>query len=108
MIGWVSGRIAETPVGRPADSEPGCQERHEAERDLGELGESTAGEHMREQIVAAAIPLADAEGLEAVTMRRLAAEVGLGTMTLYHYVAGRQELEYLVRRRDHGRAARSG
>jgi AcrR family transcriptional regulator len=37
----------------------------------------------RQQIVRAAINIADAEGLEAVTMRRLASELGVGTISLY-------------------------
>lgn len=44
----------------------------------------------------AAISLADAEGLLAVTMRRLAQEVGVGAMTLYGYVPGRAELVELM------------
>ena len=40
----------------------------------------------------AAIAVADAEGIDAVSMRRVAAELGLGTMTLYHYVRGKDEL----------------
>jgi AcrR family transcriptional regulator len=45
-----------------------------------------------EQIVRAAIELADREGLEAVTMRRLAGELGVGPMALYTYVPGKAEL----------------
>ena len=48
-------------------------------------GERRPG-YTRDQIVAAAIAIADAEGYEAVSMRRLATELGAGTMTLYHYV----------------------
>lgn len=48
--------------------------------------------HSREQITAAAIRIADAEGLDAVTMRRVAAEVGSGTMTLYRYVPTKDHL----------------
>jgi AcrR family transcriptional regulator len=48
--------------------------------------------HSREQITAAAIRIADAEGLDAVTMRRLAAEIGCGTMTLYRYVPTKDHL----------------
>lgn len=43
-------------------------------------------------VVAAATGLADAEGLDAVTMRRLAEELGVGAMTLYTYVPGKAEL----------------
>jgi AcrR family transcriptional regulator len=48
--------------------------------------------HSREQITAAAIRVADAEGLDAVTMRRVAAEIGCGTMTLYRYVPTKDHL----------------
>jgi AcrR family transcriptional regulator len=43
-------------------------------------------------IVGTAIALADREGLEAVTMRRLAQELGVSTMSLYTYVPGKNEL----------------
>jgi AcrR family transcriptional regulator len=46
----------------------------------------------RDDIAQAAIAVADAEGLEAVSMRRVAAELGLGTMSLYHYVNSKDEL----------------
>jgi AcrR family transcriptional regulator len=45
-----------------------------------------------ERIVRAAIELADREGLEAVTMRRLAESLGVGPMALYTYVPGKAEL----------------
>jgi AcrR family transcriptional regulator len=47
-------------------------------------------------IVEAAIRLADAEGLEAVSMARLAAELGFTTMSLYRYVANKDELLQLM------------
>jgi AcrR family transcriptional regulator len=46
----------------------------------------------REKIAATAIAIADADGFEAVTMRRLASEMGVGTMSLYHYVKTKEEL----------------
>jgi len=51
----------------------------------------------RQQIVDAAVALADAEGLEAVSMRRLAEQLGIGTMTLYSYVSSKDELLDLMR-----------
>jgi AcrR family transcriptional regulator len=45
-----------------------------------------------DQIVEAAVRIADAEGLEAVSMRRLSTELGTGTMSLYRYVPGKGEL----------------
>ena len=50
----------------------------------------------RGDIAAAAIRIADAEGFEAVSMRRLAAELDAGTMTLYHYVHTKDELLTLI------------
>lgn len=43
-------------------------------------------------VVVAAIDLADAKGLETVTMRRLAQTLGVAPMTLYTYVPGKDEL----------------
>ena len=43
----------------------------------------------RARIVDAAIGVADAGGLEAVSMRRLANELGVAAMSLYHHVAGK-------------------
>ena len=48
--------------------------------------------HTRDQVVAAAIRLADAEGLAAVTMRRIATEIGAGAMSLYTYVPDKDHL----------------
>jgi AcrR family transcriptional regulator len=52
--------------------------------------------HSREQIAAAALAIADAEGFDAVSMRRVASELGAGTMTLYHYVRTKDELVSLM------------
>ncbi|GAA3847903.1 TetR/AcrR family transcriptional regulator C-terminal domain-containing protein [Streptomyces sedi] len=54
--------------------------------------QSEAPERERVRILRAAVDLADAEGLQALTMRRLAAELDLGPMTLYRYVTGKEEL----------------
>src|SRR5215470_11690273 len=45
-----------------------------------------------DQIVTAATALADADGMDAVTMRRLADNLGVVPMTLYTYVPGKAEL----------------
>jgi AcrR family transcriptional regulator len=52
--------------------------------------------HSRDEIAAAAIKIADADGLDAVTMRRVAAAVGCGTMTLYRYVPTKDHLLDLI------------
>ncbi|CAN5343743.1 TetR/AcrR family transcriptional regulator [soil metagenome] len=43
-------------------------------------------------IVAAAVTLADRDGLAAVSMRNVATELGVGTMSLYRYLPGKGEL----------------
>jgi AcrR family transcriptional regulator len=70
------------PAGEPVWARPGPGERKPA--------------YSRDQIVATAIAIADAEGFEAVSMRRIATELGAGTMTLYHYVRTKDELVMLV------------
>lgn len=46
----------------------------------------------REHVLRTAIAIADAEGLDAVSMRRLAAELGVGPMSLYRHVENKDEL----------------
>ena len=46
----------------------------------------------RDQIVQAAIALADAEGAHALTIRRLATRLGSGAMSLYWHVASKNDL----------------
>jgi AcrR family transcriptional regulator len=60
-----------------------------------EPGVRRAG-YTREQIARTALAIADGEGFEAVSMRRVASELGAGTMTLYHYVRNKDELMELV------------
>lgn len=53
----------------------------------------------RDEVAAAALELADREGLDALTMRRLAAELGIGTMTLYGYFRSKDHLLEAVAQR---------
>ncbi len=65
--------------------------------DLPEHGErGPKARHSRATIADCAVALADAEGIEAVTMRRVAAELGLGTMSLYNYVPTKDHLIQLM------------
>lgn len=50
----------------------------------------------RPQILAAARALIDADGWEKLTVRRLAAELGIGPTTLYHHVRDKQDLLLLL------------
>lgn len=47
-------------------------------------------------IIATAVRLADADGLAALSMRRVAAELGVGAMSLYTHVPGKDELVALM------------
>jgi AcrR family transcriptional regulator len=49
-----------------------------------------------DRIVAAAIEVADAEGLDGLSMRRVADALGVGTMSLYRYVPSKAELHDLM------------
>ena len=46
----------------------------------------------KQRVVAEAVRLADREGVEGLSMRRLADALGAGAMSLYHYVANKDEL----------------
>ncbi|MCG7610013.1 MULTISPECIES: TetR/AcrR family transcriptional regulator [Mycobacterium] len=48
------------------------------------------------QVAAAALAVIDACGLQGLSMRAVARELGMGTMSLYRYVADRDELEAMV------------
>jgi len=50
----------------------------------------------REQIARTALQIADSQGFEALSMRRVAEELGAGTMTLYYYVRTKEDLLALV------------
>ncbi len=46
----------------------------------------------RERVIAAAVDLADAQGLESLTMRRLGEQLGVEAMSLYNHVANKDDL----------------
>jgi AcrR family transcriptional regulator len=50
----------------------------------------------RDQITSAALHVADTEGFDAVTMKRIASELGSGTMTLYYYLRTKSDLVALM------------
>lgn len=87
---------------RPTTGEdPSLRERLATHLDTLEVWTRSAGagrrpRFSREDIATAAVQIADTEGLESLSMRRLATELGAGTMTLYHYVRTKDELLTLV------------
>ena len=50
----------------------------------------------RDAIVDAALAILDADGVDALTIRRLGQELGTGSATLYWHIAGKDELCELV------------
>lgn len=46
----------------------------------------------RERVLAAAVTVADAGGIGALTIRSLAQELGVKPMSVYHHVAGKEEI----------------
>ena len=49
-----------------------------------------------DQIAAAALAVIDGDGLDALSMRTVARQLGIGAMSLYRYVSDRDQLEELV------------
>ncbi|MGW1635481.1 GntR family transcriptional regulator [Streptomyces lavendulae] len=69
----VAARVATGAGGRPADESA-----------------------YRARIVRTAVEIADAEGLAALTMRRLGAELGVSAMSLYRHVRNKEQLVVLM------------
>jgi AcrR family transcriptional regulator len=61
-------------------------------RGRGRTGARQARSLSRGEIVRAAVAVADAEGADAISMRRIARELGAGTMSLYWHIASKEEL----------------
>ncbi|GAB2687501.1 TetR/AcrR family transcriptional regulator [Kitasatospora kifunensis] len=55
-----------------------------------------------QRIATVGVAIADAEGLEAITMRRLATELGVAPMAAYRYVSGKDDLLELMVDLVHG------
>ncbi len=58
-----------------------------------------------EQVTAAAVVIADSEGIEAVTLARVAAELGVRAPSLYNHVASREALLQDIARRSYAEVA---
>src|SRR5436190_2893055 len=89
-------RTGDGPTPRPPDRKPDAEP---ARPEVVWLRLATLSPRARrelDRIVDAAVALADRDGLEALSMRRLAADLDTGTTTLYRYVTGRDELLELM------------
>ena len=58
----------------------------------GHTGGGRPAQRSREEITAAAMAIADREGLDAVSMRAVAAALGTGAASLYRYIESREDL----------------
>jgi DNA-binding transcriptional regulator YhcF (GntR family) len=89
-----SGTVVEYPPGAPsprtvvpaAVSEPALEPARPRVRLAPEAALTS------ERIVAVAVAIADAEGLDGLSMRRVAAELGAATMALYRHVVDKDDL----------------
>jgi len=83
-LGAQAGRLRERAERERAERERGRVQRGRARRPTPSLS--------RAEIVDAAIAVADAEGSDAVSMRRIAQVLRAGTMSLYWHVANKEHL----------------
>jgi len=58
----------------------------------GHTGGGRPAQRSREEITAAAMAIADRDGLDAVSMRAVAAALGTGAASLYRYIESREDL----------------
>jgi AcrR family transcriptional regulator len=95
------GTVVESPArpvraGRPAAVRPGSPSAvssgSSSGSSVGPAGPAGQSVLTLGRIVVAAVTVADAEGLAAVSMRRVAAELGVATMSLYRHVADKDDL----------------
>ena len=62
------------------------------EADVAERRDGRRPRLSRERVVEAALAIADADGLGALTIRSLAAELGVKPMSVYYHVANKDEI----------------
>jgi len=75
------------PVATPADDLPASG---------GQRRRGPRPRHTRQDVAQAAIAIADADGIDKVTFRAVAARLGVGAMSLYSYVPDKQALVYAM------------
>jgi AcrR family transcriptional regulator len=87
-----SGRLPGRRPAGPPGREQQINEHIQRRLDQGRKTPKRARSLSRREIVAAAIRVADAEGADAISMRRIARELGAGAMSLYWHIASKDEL----------------
>lgn len=97
----VSPRASQRMAERMPEQAPEPASRREARPEAESTGARrvrAGGERdlTRERIVATALRVADQEGLAALSMRRVATDLGVATMSLYRHVPGKDDLLRLM------------
>ncbi|MBO4271283.1 TetR/AcrR family transcriptional regulator C-terminal domain-containing protein [Microbispora triticiradicis] len=88
-------RVPHRAEPRPASSRDSPVERGRESRPGGR-GPLPEHELTQDRIVRAAVEIADAEGLDALSMRAVAARLGVSTMSTYRHVTGKDNLIMLM------------
>jgi len=95
------------PERDPASHAAGTQEATAGTVIWERVGRPARGPHpslTHERIARAAVAIADEEGIESVSMRKVAARLGAGTMSLYRYIDGKDDLTDLMVDQVYGEA----
>jgi AcrR family transcriptional regulator len=88
-----AGRPEQAAAGRPEQAAAGRREQAAAgRREQAVVDREQAAAGRREQILGAALAIADEKGLDAVTMRAVAARIGVTAMALYPHVRSKDDL----------------
>jgi len=77
---------------RAAERRARAAERRAEQRERGRTRTDARRWLNADAIVETALRIADRDGFDAVSMRNVASDLGVGTMSLYHHVADKEEL----------------
>jgi len=88
--------LASQPAERqPPANQPPARQQRASQQPARQAGEGT-GDLTRARIVRAAIEIADAEGLDSLSMRGVAAKLSVATMSTYRHVTSKDDLVLLM------------
>jgi DNA-binding transcriptional regulator YhcF (GntR family) len=94
VVPGVGTVVSAVPAAAPEVSQP--QRTPQARARPRSVDSTVQSGPTRDRIARAAIRIADTEGMAALSMRRVAADLGLATMSLYRYVQSKDELIVLM------------
>jgi AcrR family transcriptional regulator len=91
VAGRLDGRCSERPRGLPLEAEP-LKTANRASARAGRAERVERGSISAEQIIAGALQLAEEIGIEALSMPKLASQLGIGVTSIYWYFRSKNEL----------------